>query len=63
MYFQETDRLEIRTKFEFQKFTELIESRIQHLIIYVKLVILTTKNKSINHLKQISNDFKIQLAR
>ena len=35
----------------------------QNLKIDVKLVITTAENKTINHLKPNSSDFKIQLAR
>ena len=58
-----TDRHEIRTKFELHKYKELIENKSNYSNMYVKLVILATKNKNINHLKQNCNDLKIQLAR
>ena len=62
-FFLETGCLEITTKFEFQKFGELIVKSNQNLNIHVKLTILSTKNKTINYLKQKVYDFKIQLAR
>ena len=41
----ETDRLEIRTKFEFHRYTEFIENKSKYSNMYVILVILANKNK------------------
>ena len=62
IYFLETDCLEIKTKFEFQKFRKFIKNLNHSFNIYVKLVIFATKNKHINHLIQRLNDFKFLLA-
>ena len=44
IYFLGIDRFEMKTKFEFQKFKEIIENKPENLNIYVKVVILIPNN-------------------
>ena len=53
----------MRTKFEFKKYKKLIENKSNYSNMYVKIVILATKIKNINHQKQDCSNLKIQLAR